>query len=404
MIDAVCIDAQLLGTPDHLLFDDRGYSWCTSPPTTAWHVSGSTKSESIRCLDTVFALERISVDLFPPARWRSVANVVIGQQPVHTVPWKHVMPSREFTAFVRRLVGDIRSATANVFTSYYSDTWVPASRVFSSLRRMNIDAAKLATMVDGNAPALASLVPEIDGLAHPIVYDRMRTCTGRLVVSSGPQVLTLAKRHREAIVPSAPGRCICCADFAAMEARVFLYEAGHSCREVDMYAALMRDLFNNAVQRDAVKAAVLSELYGMSKHALGEKLGVEGSVLDEFVSTVKNYFNCRKLIERVKKQYIKHGFIRNRYGRRVDVEDPLDHILVNYYVQSTGCDVVLKGFASLLDELEPAGVKPLYLLHDAIFFDAPIELVKNLGPVKWVKVKGYVQAFPVRFEITSCTP
>src|SRR5574343_9359 len=153
MIDAVCIDAQLLGTPEHLLFDGRGYSWCESPVPTAWHVSGSIKGESDKCLDTVFALEHVNVDLFPPARWRSVAATVLGQQPVYAVPWKHVMPSREFTAFVKRLVGDVRGVTADISTSYYSDTWVPATRVFNSLQRMNIDAEKLATMIDGNAPA-----------------------------------------------------------------------------------------------------------------------------------------------------------------------------------------------------------------------------------------------------------
>jgi DNA polymerase I-like protein with 3'-5' exonuclease and polymerase domains len=272
---------------------------------------------------------------------------------------------------------------------------------------MHIDAAKLDAALataNGNRPVLESFWPDQDGLAKPIVYDRLRTCTGRLVVVSGPQVLTVAKQHRGIVVPSGSNRAIVVADFAAMEARVFLYEAGHRCQDIDMYAALARDLFNNTVPRDSVKAAVLSELYGMSKHALGEKLGVTGDKLSEFVSTVKNHFSCRKLLDRVKKQYAKHGFIRNRYGRRVDVEDPLDHVLVNYYVQSTGCDVVLKGFDSLLNELEPRGVKPLYLLHDAVILDAPVDVIAELGTVKWVKVQGYVQKFPVRFEVQSCTP
>jgi hypothetical protein len=63
------------------------------------------------------------------------------------------------------------------------------------------------------------------------------------------------------------------------------------------------------------------------------------------------------------------GRVRNLYGRLIDVTG--SDTLYNNYVQSTGADVVLLGFLSLLDEILQMGVVPHFVLHDALFASVP---------------------------------
>ena len=93
-----------------------------------------------------------------------------------------------------------------------------------------------------------------------------------------------------------------------------LYEAGRRCENPDIYAMIAEDM-GDGITRKAVKGAVISELYGSSKHALGKALGIEGKELNAFVKKVRMYFNTQELLARVKKQFVSTGRLINRYGR-----------------------------------------------------------------------------------------
>ena len=395
-MDNVCIDASILGTEKNLIVSDDGFTWSSDTPGDAWSLTGEMKQGSSRCLDTLLQLEHRSIDVKPERRWRVALDQVVGKDAV-SVPWQHVMPSRDHQAFVRRLVNEAREILPQLNAGYYSDTWAKHTKVFNSLQRARVDAHRwrVARATSKNVAAVESFRPDQDGHARAIAYDRLNSCTGRLTVKSGPQILTLTRNLRDIIVPRV-GHKLINFDFAACEARVLLYESGGKCTEPDLYSTISQSVFGGSVARDSVKIAVLTELYGSSKHELGVRLGVSGAELDKFISAVKLFFNSHKLKKRVRAHYIANGFIRNRYGRRVDVEDPLDHILVNYYVQSTGCDVVLWGYLQILDRLERCGGKLLYLLHDAAIFEVPIEAAEKLERIIWLKVPGYVQRYPVK--------
>lgn len=254
----------------------------------------------------------------------------------------------------------------------------------------------------GNVKAVSTFVPDHAGFAAPVVYDRFGALTGRLTVTHGPSILTLKREYRDLLV-SDTGGCIVSVDFAALEARVLLYEAGRRCDEPDLYGMIARDL---GYDRKAVKGAVISELYGSSKYALGKALGIEGRELNSFVRRVKAYFNTKELLSRIKAQFFETGRIINRYGRPVLIDDPMDHIFINYYAQSSGVDVTLLGFSLLVERLarECPGVRPLYLLHDALILDVPLKYLDEVMATRAVTVPGYVQAFPLKVERLSCTP
>ena len=78
-------------------------------------------------------------------------------------------------------------------------------------------------------------------------------------------------------------------------------------------------------------------------------------------------------MDRVKAQFVATGKVINRYGRPVTIDEPLDHIFISYYGQSTGVDVTMLGFKQVIDTLAKKAprVRPIFLLHDSILFDLP---------------------------------
>ena len=401
-----CIDAGLLGTDRHLVCADTGFSWHVTVPNGTWHLSGQVKPDSDWCLDTVLRLGGVEPKLEPPAQFANAMAIVrSGSNSNLSTPWQKVMPARAHRAFVQGIIEQVAVAMDKLPVDYYRGTWVPGNAVIRSLRPAKVNAARFQQLIEaqvGNIAAVKTFAPDYRGFASPVTYDRFGALTGRLTVTHGPSILTLKREYRDLLVPDTDG-CIVSVDFAALEVRVLLYEAGKACADADLYAMIAKEL---GYDRKAVKGAVISELYGSSKYALGKVLGIEGKELNNFVRKVKAYFNTPALLKRIKAQFYATGRVINRYGRPVLIDDPADHIFINYYAQSSGVDVTLMGFSQLVARLatECPGVRPLYLLHDALILDVPAQYLAAVQAIKAVTVPGYVQAFPLKVERLSCTP
>jgi len=401
IVPRFCLDMSLLGTEKHLLVADGSFQWCDNVPKDTWHLNGHVKDHSDWCLDTVLRLSGKPIDLSPPKRFVQAMSIMSGSLVDTPIPWRSVMPAREHQGFTKQLIGRVEEAMADSPLNYYKDAWVPSNGVFRALRLACVDTKARQEILDkgeGNIPAVRSFEPDENNFAPRVCYNRFRTLTGRLTVESGPQILTLKREHR-GIIKSFYGDkgTIVALDFAALEARVLLYEYGRKCDDVDLYGMIAKELGQD---RKAVKGAVISELYGSSKYALGKVLGIEGKELNEFVGRIKTYFNTEDLLKRVKAQFVSTGYVINRYGRPIKIDEPLDHVMINYYSQSTGADVALLGFKQVIDTLaKRAGrVRPIYLLHDALILDAYNDDLGEVAGIKYVKVKGYVQKFPLRYE------
>lgn len=401
MTGVLCVASKLLGTEKNLLVDD-GYRWVETVPPAAWHLSGGIKPDSDLCLDTIFRLSGTTLDTSPPVKYvKAMSSLVSGTLDV--VPWSHVMSTREHRAFVKKIINGAMDAIQKYSKDYYLNTWVPESLVLRSLHPAKISRKRYEECVreaGTNSRALEGFAPGWDGYATPVNYDRFGTRTGRLTVSSGPGILTLKKEYRNVVVPSTEGGKIVYVDFAALEARIVLYEAGGRCDAPDLYDNISNEVFGGKVPRKSVKIAVISELYGSGKAALGESLGISGTELDEFVGKVRRYFRTDELKTRVKEQFVKEGYITNRHGRRINIDEPIDRIFVNSYVQSTGVDVALLGFSEIVRSLSKhSRIRPLFVLHDALVLDVPGDCVEEVKKITHVKVPGYVQKFPLKCEV-----
>lgn len=274
---------------------------------------------------------------------------------------------------------------------------MPGNRVLRSLKRAKINPVRYAAAIEsgeGNVPALKSFKPQMGGYAGIITYNRFGSRTGRITIDTGPSILTLKKEHRN-IIESRYGSKgkIVIVDFANLEPRVLLYEAGKRCDDPDLYTVLNNELFHGDGDRKIVKAAVISELYGISRYTLQKNLEQPLEVIDEFTKRIRAHFETGKLLKRIKACFVKEGYILNRFGRRVKIDEPLNHILVNSYAQSTGVDIAMLGFEQIIERCEGRKITPICLLVDALILDVHEDEMGFLKLIKSVKVPGYVQSF-----------
>lgn len=400
MTDPFVVDKRILGTNKHLLVNGS-FTWIANVPEDTWHLSGELKTSN-KCLDTLFKLENVTVELNPPERYFNAMTTLLSSSGYWPPPWHDVMPPRVHRTFVETLIARVVEAFNRADQTFYRTVWVPGNAVFGSLQRAVIDEEKRASYVranEGNLAALESFRPDEQGFAPAVTYNRFGQRTGRPSVLTGPQILTLKREHRDILTSRWKGEGqIVMLDFSALEVRVILHEAGKFCKRADLYAELNDDLFAGRMPRDAVKGAVICDLYGQSKHALGNRLGIKGRHLDFFINKIRSHFETDKLLQRVKQQFVKEGSITNHYGRRVVIDSPLDHIIVNAYAQSTGADVVTLGFHEILKRLHGRRVVPLFVLVDAIILDCHLSELDAVREIDSVKVDGYDQVWPLKLD------
>lgn len=347
-------------------------------------------------MDTLLKLEHETFDLSPEKKFVTAYRSIVPEAS-WPPPWQKCMPASVFETFQRTLAARAKVAMERCDREYYETTYVSQTPVFDSLQRARIDVAnwQRAALENPHDGALRSFQPGSDGFASAVAYDRFGTKTGRLTCAGGPSMLTLRKDLRARILlPSSPDEELWMLDFSALEPRILLYEAGLRCDELDLYDDIRRKYLPE-ITRDVVKGSIIAAAYGMSKHAWGKRVGVSGDELDRIDDVVRSKFGAHDLLVRLRRQVIETGFIRNRFGRKIVLDELQDNRLLNAYAQSTGADVALLGFGKLLTSAVNRGklpIKPLFLLHDAMIVSAAKGALDE-NQILRVKCSGYVQSF-----------
>jgi hypothetical protein len=393
----VVIDKTVLGSDAHLCFGPSGFGLVETICQNAWHLSGEPKLYSRKCLDSLFRLNGIEFDQSPGKKWVSSVKCARGEK----IPWSLILPRDEYRRFTERLVNKIKENIVEINSEYCDGTWNEAGGILRALSSARVKRDHVERIISENemkSKTLQSLLPLDGDVLQVVRYNRFGTRTGRLIVESGPEILTLKKEFREVFVSKYSGGEILSLDFSSLEARVLLYTLGGDCDDPDLYGKIARDSFGDEAKRKIVKGAVLAELYGASRASLAATLGIDGGELEIFVRRIKKIFKTADLLLALKKEYADKGFISNAYGRRVPVDNPADHILVNSYAQSTGVDVSLLGFSSLVKRLKNISVDPLFVLHDALIVDCPKESLADIRMITSIRVPKFSQIFPVKID------
>ncbi len=393
----VVLDSSLIGSQKNLLISSDGFAWVEKVPSEVWHFSGQVKNDSSKCFDSVLKLSATADPPKVPESYRKAMSSLMDSSP----PWAMVMPPSKYKEFFNDVICYVKD-NRNVSTSYYETAWMPGNKILNAIRPAKTDGTRVSEIVNAsavNAQVVESFRPRAGGYASPAVYDRFGTVTGRLVIESGPNILLLKKEYRSIIKPSHPDGKIISIDFASLEARILLYESGNDCPEFDLYGMLAERF--GGMPRDLVKAAVLSVLYGSSKTMVALNLGVSEDKVTKVIKQIEEYIDTRALIKRLKEEHKQTGHIRNRFGRQLTVDRPQDNIFVSYYAQSIGVDVSLVGFGNVIDTLGTEGVRPIFVLHDALILDVHPDRLDDVAKINKIKVPGYDQAFPLKIEEIS---
>lgn len=394
------IDSTVLGTPRHIVGDAEGYFWSESVPRDSWHLTGDYKSSATtRCLDTLMRLSGRNVPSVPDRYLASFGALVTGSRPV-TIPWHMALPQDQFKLFFKNVVQVTTDSFSDLPFDYYEVAWAAGSRVLGALRPPAINVEEFNRIVADSpgTPGLESFRPKRSGFSHSVEYDRFSTRTGRLTVSDGPNFLVLKKDNRRIIKSSYDDGHVVSLDFRALEARIVLAESGRYSDASDIYDDISVTQFKRVLPRDVVKTAVLAELYGISRASLRIRLGVTDHKLDEFIRVIKEYFGVESLRLRLKEQVGSSGKIINRFGRPLNVPEGQDNLLINTYAQSSGVDVSLLGFDNVLIRLGTDGIRPLFVLHDAIILDVRGDRIEDVKSINDVEIPTYDKPFPLKFE------
>lgn len=395
------IDSSLLGTSKHIVGDLDGYVLSDSVPRDSWHLTGNIKTNStVLCLDTLRKLTGRKLPQVPDKYLTSMQCLVTGSHDV-IIPWRYVLPQDEFKIFFKNIVQETITTFSDLPFDYYELAWTAGTRVLNALKPAAVDAdvlQKHMTAVGQSAPGLESFRPKRSGYAQPAEYDRFSTRTGRLTVTSGPNILVLKKSCRDILKSSFDNGKVVSLDFRALEARIVLAESGKYSEQQDIYEEISQTQFNGVIPRDVVKVAVLADLYGISRGALKARLGVSEQKLDSFIGIIRDYFRVDDLKTRLKDQVARDGKMHNRFGRPLNIPEGQDNLLVNTYAQSSGVDVSMLGFDSILKTLGVEGIRPLFVLHDAIILDVREDRLDDVRSCDSVEVPTYDKKFPLKFE------
>ena len=389
-MDAFCISCKILGTHKDLLINDKEQIFVDSVPSNTWYLTGDTKEMSY-CFDTLLALLKLELNLKPTFNFINSMNIVAPN--VSDIPWRYILPLKQYKQFINSIIEQCKQALkcSSKIKTYCNNMFYTQTKFLNSLHTAKVDLTKTTLQVP------QEFIPNDSGYLQQVKYNRFKSRTGRLIVNSGPTILTLKKELKNIITSSFDNGKIFSLDFASLEARILLYEAGRRCED-DLYLSVSK-LLSDQTERNIIKQATLALIYGSGKQLLSQILGFGGKDLDDLMSKIRIIFDVENLTLKIKQQYQNNGFIYNKYGRIVNITDSADHILLNSYIQSTGVDVSLYGFSEIVKNLILS--KPIFVIHDALLIDVHQNEFDLISQINKIKIPGYVQKFVIKSEILN---
>jgi len=378
------ISSKATGLPYNMVIKDGLVKKTLEPYTediAASHFGNLEIKNSIEPLLSLFECE-IS-DIIPKQFYRSFQECKYSGD----IPWSSVLPKKMYIKLLKGLLTEIQCSLKKVNNSLYPAFFYETNKIFNMLRPSYIDEFMCKEhLEEGDNHVLKSILAMAqDGCLRVPRYDRVSTKTGRLVIKDGPQVLTLKKDFRDIFKPSSSRNKLYEVDFVSLEPRVALSIAGTKSAVDDVYMSLV-DAFDLNVSREAAKIAVLCSLYGAGNHHLNSILKKEGSNVNAttLLKKVKKHFNIAHLTSKLRDE-ASSGFITNCFGRPIEVDGQRDSILVNNFLQSSAADLALWGFVDFCESMNKM-VRPMFVIHDALIFEAAPE---HLGLITEYVDKGF---------------
>ena len=391
----VVLHGDYLGTKLHLAYDGDSYEWI-SCLDDEFLIFGSRNGPDLKeCLD-VAGIEIKSFEATPHGI--SIRSIV---GDIQNVPWFHIMPKDHFKRLISELLDGLWGFTVENMGGYYINNVRSNRELLDRLKQpfVNQLMIKKISKRDRAADILNFSPKKGESVAPKTKYSQSGSITGRLTVTSGPNILTLKKDYRKIFMSRFKGGKIVQVDISSLEPRIALAVSGKKSPD-DVYTHISNAVMSGSISRSDAKISVLSCIYGMGPKALGKILPDKINPR-EILTEVKRYFDINSLQSMLEDQIRSEGNIKNLYGRKIESGDAL----VNHFLQSTGVDVSFSVFESILDDLDALSTRyvPIYVIHDAILLDIAPGVMKTLAKVTegGIYVEKLKCKFPVKIDIIT---
>lgn len=370
------IKSNLFGTAQHICINEKNEIGASEIiPVDDWSVTGNMDDHNN--LDIMLKLSDVDID-FIPSQWRNMYSFSANTN----LPWRHIIPARTYVRLIQDAIAKINNNWEKFPFSYF-ETWYRTQYFLQSLDYIVIDE-EFKHAHDANDLAEFKT-------GTKFIYDRFGSRTGRLTISSGPNLNSLAAKKRNIFKSRFQNGRIACIDFISLEPRLILIEQGKQT-ERDIYSIFQKK--HTGIPREIIKQFVIAYTYGASTSVLKEILHTHP--IDIFLNLYKdvsNVFNVTQLIEKIKST-TQRGSVINGFGRPISLGNTTNYL--NTYIQSTAVDIALLGFEKIMTSLSKIGIIPFGILHDGMFVDVPENAIDIVSSIKNVKIEKYSQKLPIK--------
>lgn len=259
-----------------------------------------------------------------------------------------------------------------------------------------------STYVDG---LLAVIAP--DGRIHTS-FNMMVTATGRLS-STEPNLQNIPVRTElgaeiRRMFIAAPGNTLVDADYSQIELRLLAHISGdEAMREAfrhghDIHTVTASQVFGVAPEqvtpemRRRAKAVNFGIVYGISRFALAEDIGVSRKEADAYMNQYfATYSGVRHYMDSIMAEAKKQGYVSTIMGRRrylPELDSPVfnirafgERVALNAPIQGSSADIIKLAMVNVHRRLrkERLNAKLILQIHDELIIEAPAAEAERVG-------------------------
>lgn len=299
----------------------------------------------------------------------------------------HTIPPETLQVSLKNIIETAQSILCDKENTEYLVTYLEIKRFLRSLSPSHVSSTQLAKVVK-NEPheptkqRMKEFSPVKGNQPEPTVYGMTETATGRLVVTHGPQILTVKSEMRSAFASRFKGGEVLQIDLVAAEPNIALKVSGKT-HEGDVYSYIADEVLKGQVTRSSAKLITLSALYGQSYKNLSKQLP-DGINPANVVRKTRDFFQADQL-EMMLSKSLRSRCLKNVLGRPIDLSFDNRRKSVNYFLQSSAAEIACLAFSKWCKDNFDRCV-PCYVIHDALIVDCNAALSRELLDSNIIKV------------------
>ena len=375
------LSKNLLGTPSHLVVKSEAsdLGWSNKIPTGSWVYGDTSHISDIS--DSLCAAGVSIAQILDDSQnksWSLLRPSGTSGLPLHLVLGKDQLKYR-----LSYLLDQLWCFLKDPNNSYYVNEFLSHRSFLGTLERAKIDIHTYENLIDtttvSESKKIQSFRPDNTGYCSLPKYNQSGSSTGRLTVT-GPNILTLKKENRSILKSRFMNGKLLQIDLTSLEPRIAL-AIMEKDSPIDIYAHIRDHVFFGEISREVCKIATICTIYGGSARSLLRQIpDLKSSQMN--IEKIKKFFGIYELQRSHDAQIKTLGWFTNFYGRRLNPTGAN----VNHFIQSTGVDIALLYFSSIVERCRKRKLKmsPLFVIHDALVIDVDLEDLDEI--VKIVKM------------------